>query len=61
MQHDTTFSGPFHFIQKILMIIGMLLFIVLSSATMMQTASPQAARNTADPQPELKATAVFSR
>ncbi|MDB5181527.1 MAG: hypothetical protein JWP13_290 [Candidatus Saccharibacteria bacterium] len=61
MQHDSTPFNPISFAQKIFMTIGAVLFIVLSGSMFMQAGNPQAARNVADPQPELRATAVFSR
>lgn len=61
MQRLSSPFSPFALLQKTLMIIGALLFIALGSATILQTANPHAARNMNDPQPELKATAVFTR
>jgi hypothetical protein len=47
--------------KRMLMLLGALLFLSLSALTIARTGTPDAARQSNDPQPELQAMAPFSR
>lgn len=61
MQKSSILTRPLLIVQKGLMVVGLLIFMIFGSAVAIEAGSKDVTINTHEPQPELQASAIFSR